>query len=310
MNNTSDIYGNLFDLNDDQWNVNKSKYLHPHPADILRAKVTDLGRYLEQLYEKINDEIVYDDMRIELIKNYILALNSLYDSFFLIIKSLTPANIEDNKDAHQWLKILKPKAYISFVGSTKLQHQIIRKISNKLKHDHANIILMKLINHNKKTVYGFYVNSVIGEDDLNGPDTEIHLNYKKISNHCSTAFSFNHFLLYSLNSIIHFLEKLNVALFNSKKNKKHAFLEYSKLIKLASKLEHEFYPDEYSRSYLNIKPQDNGFALMKTYRYKKTKGEDVDRIYSSSPYLFFNQRTSSSHTKFPYLQLLKRKNPL
>ena len=142
MNNTSDIYGNLFDLNDDQWNVNKSKYLHPHPADILRAKVTDLGRYLEQLCEKINDEIVYDDMRIELIKNYILALNSLYDSFFLIIKSLTPANIEDNKDAHQWLKILKPKAYISFVGSTKLQHQIIRKISNKLKHDHANIICL------------------------------------------------------------------------------------------------------------------------------------------------------------------------
>ena len=306
MKTTLDIYSNLLDLSNEEWNVNESKYLEAHPVDIIRDKLSKVLSYLEQLTKKINnEEPSVDDARLELISNYILAVDSLYDSFFLIIKSLTQSDTVDNKDAQIWLRKFKPNSYVSFIGSTKQQNVLIRKMANKLKHDYTKLMPMRLNNHNNNTVYGFYLSAVIGKNDLNGPDPEIHKPYKEISSMCSTAFSYNHFLLYSLNSVLHFFDKLNVALFNSKRNSTHEFSVYHQLLKISSVIEHEFYPDEYTRAYLYVEYEGNSFIVKTTYRYKLAKNVDVKRIYSLKPFGAFNPRTSTSHMKFPYLQLLK-----
>lgn len=293
-----DIYCNLYKLTDNEWQINESEYLHSHPADILRDKIAKITRSLEKIQATVNDDSLISEKN-DHTKEYILNIDSLHDSFFLIIKSLTPKNGEDNKDAQQWLKRVKPNSYISFNGSTSQRHELIRKMANKLKHDHTEVRPYVMHNHNNKEVRGFYINSVISRDGLNAPDTEIHKKYGK----SYTAFSYNHFILYSIGVIFHHLTKLNDALFKTKKCSEINHDFYTLLQKSAN-IEHQFFPDEYSRAFLSVKKSENIYLINSLYRYNKKKNEDVDKIYGYSHQLFNNQRTQCARAIIPYLPLL------
>lgn len=296
-----DIYCNLYKLKDGEYNINNSNFLHAHPADILRGKLSNVSKSLEKLLKTIDDD-PFQSEKFLLTKTYITEIDSLYDSLFLIIKSLTPEDGEDNKDSLQWLKKNKPDSYVFFNGATKKNHELIRKISNKLKHDSSEIRSVILNNHNNIKVEGFYINSVIGEKDMQSPDPDIHPKYKG----CATAFSYNHFILYSLNTMYLNLEKLNSALFNSKKCsiETHGLFE---IIKEASIINKQFFPDEYSRAFLNIKEKDGSFIIMPTYRYKKENKENVNLITNFKHLLLNNPRTNTAKATIPYLPLLYKR---
>lgn len=220
-----------------------------------------------------------------------------------IIKRLTSPQGEDNKDITIWLKAIRSQVYTEFSGRTKAAHKIFRDISNKIKHGHVSIKTLTVENHSREDVRGFYVCSIIGDNDLRGPDNDIHKPYYG----CATAFSYNHFILYSIGCIFEYTNHLNKILFKKQSTSKRINNDITKIL-LCQNLQHAFFPDEYSKPYAFIKEQKDGRIILKyPHRYKPTKKEVFQNIYSVKSAMDFNQRTCSSHAKLPYLQLTRKR---
>ncbi len=294
------LYENLMQLDKNKLECNQSNHLFSHPADILRDNLEKIQNNLKKIINS-KESLPYKDDKIEITKNYIFALDSFYDSLLLIIKKLTPQNGEDNKDAKQWLERVKPPAYKSFKDSTTKQHELIRKMANELKHGHSKINLLFVTNHKGVDVSGFYIATTIDNNDLVGASNNIHERYKD----CSTAISYNHFILYSLGCIYNEIDQLNKSLFKNIKSKdkqKGYNMLYDILLSVVI-IEEYFFPDEYHKPYINIKKFDDKIVVKYPHRYRLNK-ENVDNITSVRPHLEFNQRTSSVHSIMPYHKLI------
>lgn len=306
------LYGNLLKLEQDKLFHEEHIKKLAHPADILAEKLGDLKKKLEAMTCHICDEPITDE-RISSIASYILEIDSFYDSLFLIIKCLTKPNttVVDNKDVTIWLRSIKSKCYNDFIGATNERHKIFRDISNKIKHSHMSISPLTIRNHNNIEVHGFYIKTITGEKDQRGPDPEIHRSY----NGYATAFSYNHFILCSIECIFHYLEYLNKCLLNNNLTKEHkennllGIVENNLLgiVLSCEKITHTFFPDEYSKPYIFIKHQNNSDILISyPYKYRSEKNEIFEKIYGINWHVGCNRRTSSSHEILPYIRLTKR----
>jgi hypothetical protein len=301
------LYGNLLQLPPEQLFHEKHANKLAHPADILSDKLGGLNKKLNAIVNHQGDEPVSDDKTTS-ISNYILELDSFYDSLFLIIKCLTKPEEIDNQDVTIWLKSINSQNYTNFVAATRQNHNLFRDMSNKIKHDHVGISILTVHNHKNIMVHGFYIRSITGENDQRGPDSKIHTPYKGYKS-CKTAFSYNHFILNSVGCVFYYLHHLNKILFKTKPIGDYQENNVLDIITTCENIPHNFFPDEYSKPYAFVKRQDDNRILFKyPYRYKNNKKELFQEIYGVNGYLEFNQRTGSSHGIIPYLPLIKRQN--
>ncbi|MER0170686.1 MAG: hypothetical protein DU489_08805 [Nitrosomonas sp.] len=304
--NAFPLLKNLLDADPSRLFHEQHEIKQAHPADILTEKLNRINAKFQTFWKNRSLETQCgdskNDPKIESISDYILELDSFYDSLFLIIKCFEFPQGQDNKDAIKWLQGKKSNIYHNFLGSTKQSQKLFRDIANKLKHDHVSISILTVHNHKNIPVDGFYIQSIVGPNDQRGPDPDIHKPYKR----SATAMSYNHFALHSIGCLFLHLDKLNKSLFP--KNSSNIFEQSAAargIIFTCEFIEHDFYPDEYEKPFIGIKRVDaDKVSLIYPHRYKKSANEFFDKINRVNAPRKFNQRTDSSNGIIPYLPLL------
>jgi len=151
-------------------------------------------------------------------------------------------------------------------------------------------------------ILGFYFSNIIGENNLNGADLDIHDEYEG----SSTAFSYNHFIKSTVGLVFYMLEKLNATLFKEKKLKNNDFVDFSEslsLISVSEKYKPLFFPDEFNKYVLSVVENKNSFSMNFPYKQNKSIGF---LITSVRPSFRFNNAggVSTSNNKFPYHKLI------
>jgi len=301
---------NLLDADSSRLFHEQHEIKQAHPADILTEKLQYLNVRFQVFWKNRSLETQWDNSKNnpkgDSISDYILELDSFYDSLFLIIKCFEPPSGQDNKDVMRWLKATKSVRCQKFLDSTSQSHKLFRDMANKLKHDHVLISMLTVFNHKNIPVDGFYIKSIIGLNDQWGPNPEIHQLYRG----ARTAISYNHFALHSIGCLFLYLHKLNKILFP--KNSSNFFKQSeaaSKIIFACESIDHDFYPDEYEKPFMGIKRVDaDKVSLIYPYRYKKSANEFFHKISNCKAEVRFNPRTSSSNGIIPYMPLLNQQS--
>lgn len=278
-----------------------------HPVEVLdikMKKITTALNALDKELENNKSETIFDvDASVEKrIFDYVQAIDELYDTSFLIMKSVNETINKDNNNAILWCKENCKGNYSDFKGSVDRYHKIIRIISNKIKHDSLRIDFVTLIDNKDNPILGFYFSNIIGENNLNGADLNIHEEYKG----SSTAFSFNHFIKSTVGLVFYMLEKLNSILFKVKKLKNDDFLDFSEslsLITVVEKYKPHFFPDEFSKYVLSVEKNKKFFNMH--FPYKQNK-KVCFLITSVRPSFRFKNigGISTSNNKLPYHKLI------
>lgn len=300
--NQLELYSNLVEADKSILYHEKHDNLLPHPADILSGKIDELVRVHGNLFSERNSETPSFINSLEHVKQFIYSIDGFYDSLALIIKCFTPPSGDDNKDASKWLKQQKSIYYKNILDSTSALHADFKNMANRLKHDDAKIASASILNHKNTSVPGFYVQVITGKNDQRGPAPDIHKKYKKT---VSTAFSYNHTILRSIGHLVNCTSRLNRIIFQKKKPSSHQnFSSFFSLLQIGFKVDAQFFPDEYERPYARIVKNGDNFNVEYNFRYKKSPGEDFDKIKSFSSPAHFNQRTNTSHVVIPYLPLM------
>uniref|UniRef100_A6VY99 Uncharacterized protein n=1 Tax=Marinomonas sp. (strain MWYL1) TaxID=400668 RepID=A6VY99_MARMS len=278
-----------------------------HPFEILEIKMKKIATALKALDEKLESNesdttFDYDGSVEKRIFDYVQGIDELYDTSFLIMKAVNETISKDNSNAILWCKENCKDNYSDFKGAVDRYHDIIRVISNKIKHDSLRIDFLTLMDNKDNPILGFYFSNVIGENNLNGADLDIHAEYEG----SSTAFSYNHFMKSTVGLVFYMLEKLNSILFKEKKLKEKDFLDFSEslsLISVSEKYNSLFFPDEFNKCILSVVENKNSFSL--TFPYKKIKIIGF-LITSVRPSFRINNvgGIDTTTNKFPYHKLI------
>lgn len=276
----------------------------PHPADIYEPKISRLLDTHKKIFDKSKKHTEDTPPENSSIRDFIYSIDEYYDSLALIIKCFTPPKGEDNRDAMKWLKSQKSLAYTKFRDHTSKNHEIFRASCNLLKHDLTNIRSITVRNHKDKPTSGFFIETVVGPDDLRGPAPNVHKKYKN----CATAFSYNHILLKSISHIAETTQCLNEIIFNNRNTSNTTrFTALSSLLKIGMEIPENFFPDEYGQPYPQIKEQKSKIQIIYPSRYRKHPKENFDQIHGVTGFAGVNTRTNSSNYTAPYLPLLNPK---
>lgn len=276
-----------------------------HPADLLSEKLKEVVELYVRLANDVRDGEA-SAHRADLTKALVLCVNEFYDQLFLIIKCLTPPGPTEGQRQADILALLRDSngaVLNKFYGPTKGEHSLIRDIANVLKHQPSSIGLLQVVNHRGVSVQGFVVQSVIGPDDLRGPNRQIHPMYRLKVN---TGISFNHFLLNVLGRMFSYMERLDAALFTTSSPTAECHLaNLDLLIETAQTIEHDFFPDEYKKPLAQLTTRRETKVVTFPYRSRPVRGENPDHIQSVNSHALINPRTSRSHQMLPYLQLTR-----
>lgn len=271
--------------------------------DIKMKKITAALKDLDKELESNKNETIFDhDGTLEKrIFDYVQAIDELYDTSFLIMKAVNETISKDNSNAILWCKENCKDKYSGFKGAVDRYHDIIRKISNKIKHDSLKIDFLTLMDNKDNPIHGFYFSNIIGEKNLNGADLEIHAEYKG----SSTAFSFNHFIKYTVGFVFYLLDKLNAILFKGEKIKNNDYLDCSEslsLISVSKKYKPFFFPDEFSKYVMYVEENKNSFSIIFPYIQNISIGFSIKSIRPSFRLTNIGG-VSICRNKFPYLNL-------
>jgi len=278
-----------------------------HPVEILDIKIKKIATALKALDKELESnqsDTTFDfDASVEKrIFDYVQAIDELYDTSFLIMKAVNETISKDNNNAILWCKENCKDNYSDFKGAVDRYHDIIRVISNKIKHDSLRNDFVTLMDNKDNLILGFYFSNIIGENNLNGADLDIHDEYEG----SSTAFSYNHFIKSTVGLVFYMLEKLNATLFKEKKLKNNDFVDFSEslsLISVSEKYKPLFFPDEFNKYVLSVVENKNSFSMNFPYKQNKSIGF---LITSVRPSFRFNNAggVSTSNNKFPYHKLI------
>jgi len=232
------------------------------------------------------------------IRNYILELDAFYDRMLLIMKGMTPSVKEDNKDVTRWLKANNSEQYNLFKDSTTKSHNTIRMIANGIKHDTLAVDYLIVNNHKNIEIEGFYFSNIVGDDELIGPEPEIHKLYKD----SATAFSYDYFIRYTAGFVASCIFHLNNILFKGCKPESSRFDVLYSYFKKNQVLGKKLFPDEYFSSVASLK--DDKHSIVIKYPIKEQRDGNTDAIVSVRPLFKINLRTNTSNNQWPYLKLL------
>ncbi len=268
------------------------------PIDVFENKLNQLNIQYEILLDYSKKELNYQETATHPIKEFISAIDSFYDSIFLILKyKYNKATSKDSKNAIAWLRKENKPIYNQFTRPTNSIFEKIRKISNVMKHDVYDIREIQIINHKNQMVRGFNISTIVQDDQLRGPNTDIHPLYK---GKYHTGISYNHLMLLSVYNILNITDTL-MKILNPKKIINTEFQVFSRLLELGSRIPNEFFPDEYKIAYAKIvKLDNNNFKVEYPYRYKMKK-ENPDHIFGCQCQLGYNSRENRSYEQIPYL---------
>ena len=283
----------------------KHKIRHPVEAlEIKLKKIVTALNALDEAFKKNENDPTFDhDGAVEKrIFDYVQSLDELYDISFLIMKAVNETISNDNNNAILWCKENCKDKYSNFKGAVDRYHKTIRIISNKIKHDSLKVDFVTLVGNKDNPISGFYFSNIIGENNLNGSDSDIHEVYEG----SSTAFSYNHFIKSTVGFVFYMLDKLNSTLFKEIKLKNDDLLTLSEslsLISVAEKYRPHFFPDEYSRYVLSIVESKKSFNIDFPYKQGENKGFILTNVQSSFRINNIGG-TSSGHNKIPYHKLI------
>lgn len=286
------LYSNLMDISDEVCHYKKHGVRHP--ADTLSLTIKALSLAFNDFWNH-KDNHNFDERKDKSIKDYILALDSFYEHMFHIIKTFCSADAENNKDVTKWLTNNCPENFNKFKDATSSPHTLIRKIANIIKHDTHRIDYLSIKNSNKKIINGFYFSTIVGSDDLSGPDPDIHKEHQD----SATAISYNFFARYSIGFVACCLFHLNKILFNSKRSTPHNPQDIFKIFQTASTVGDDLFPDEYNKSLAIIQPSNASIIISFPKKIKSNT-----HIISIEPTFKINERTKKSHDTWPYFKLL------
>jgi len=289
------LYSNLMNTEDEYSSEHKIK----HPADIFRVSIEKLDSAFDDLL-LMKESHASDPRKEKAIFNYILELDAFYDRLLLIMKGMTAPSQEDNKDVTKWLTNNNANQYNQFKDATAKPHNIIRKAANGIKHDTLAVEYLTVNNHKNIQVEGFYFSNIVGDDELIGPEPEIHKSYKD----SSTAFSNDYFIRYTAGFVASCIFHLNHILFKGCKNKPSKFdvlHSYFTKKQVSGQL---LFPNEYNSDVASFKEDSNSIIIK--YPSKEKRDVNVDLIASVRPFFRINQRTSRSNNQMPYFKLLSK----
>lgn len=274
-----------------------------HPSEIFKIKINRLLSTLKDLDRDVQDSIKRDsqfdinESTTKKIFDYVQAIDALYDSSFLIIKSLNETVEEDNQDAIKWCKSNCKDIYSIFKSPVCRYHDLIRVISNKIKHDVLKINFVSLVNNKHVKILGFYFSNVIGEKNLNGADIDIHQRYKD----SSTAFSYNFFINYTIGLIFYIADNLNRSLFKGKKLNNQEYIcwpEGTDFLRILKNYSEDFFPDEYHKYCMKLEKNKNTMNIVFPYKANAYQGF---KIISVQPSFIFSNNVKN---KIPYHKLI------
>ncbi|MBQ4858096.1 hypothetical protein [Pseudoalteromonas sp. MMG007] len=287
------LYNNLLEIKSTYHEQHKIR----HPADTFKMSIEKLNVALGQFIERKKSHAL-DEFKEKAICNYICELDSFYDRLLLVMKGLTEPSEIDNRNADIWLKDNTSKFYTQFKDSTSKSHKMIRDMANVIKHDTHTICYLTVTDHKGRQVEGFYFSNIIGKNDLQGPCPKIHEEYLG----ASTAISYDFFLRYSLGFVSLCIFHLNRIFFKGSKPERVNFQPILDFFNSQINVGNSILPNEYSKPTGLISKDKLSFVVK--FPHKEPKNADVDKIHGVQPFFKINQRTGSSHAKFPYMQLL------
>jgi len=275
-------------------------------------------------YDKLEKEIIKFDKEIEnlrldstcdfeidqktklydSLKTLILALDSFYDNCLLIIRSLTPQDTYKFSNLHtqEWLSKNKIPDFLNFKSKANSTHDLIRQMSNILKHSVYIIENIYIQNHKKANVHGFNL-STIDDEGHPKPYLKIHPLYK---NKISTAISYNYFIKYIIFCTISYIKILE-DIFITKKNsiKRTNLMNFNQLKNIIKKYSTHYFPDEYkNKPIVHVTINEKSLTIEYTKKYKISSNENIDKIYCVKKICL---KTMPSQSQFshviPYLPL-------
>lgn len=277
-----------------------------HPVEIFDIKIKKIVAALKELNRDVQakrescTQFDIDELTTKKIFDYVQTIDELYDSAFLMIKSLNATIKKDNKNAIIWCKENCNVTYSDFRGSVDRYHDLIRVISNKAKHDSLRVDFVTLIDNKNNEMLGFYFSNVIGENNLNGADVDIHQQYKE----SSTAFSYNYFISFTIGLIFYIMDKLNASLFKEVKLKNTDYIAWNEgleLLKILGDYNENFFPDEYNKYCTKLEKNKHTMNVRFPYKANMRQG-----CYITSVLPLFRVGTSNNEitNKFPYHRLI------
>ena len=282
------------------------KHQMRHPAETFDLKINRLLSALKDLDQKVQTRVEKnisfdnDESMAKALFTYVQAVDELYDASFLIMKSLSDAVTSENKDAIKWCQNNCKQPYSEFKGAVDRYHKLIRTISNKVKHDSLMVDFVSLVTNRNVKISGFYFSNVIGDNNLNGADVDIHQEY----NGSSTAFSYNFFINYTLGFTFYIIDKLNGVLFKGKRLKNDEYIGWpagSGLLDVFQKYNKDFFPDEYKQYCMNLNKNKNSMDVTFPYKANPIIGYRIDRV---QPSFRISQSDREFMNKFPYHTLM------
>jgi hypothetical protein len=289
-----------------QLKVADLKHKIRHPVETLDLKIKKITNALKVLDEELNTknkegtQLDFDGSVEKKIFDYVQALDELYDSSFLIIKSLNETVKSDNTNAILWCKENSNSYFSEFKGSVDRYHNIIRTISNKIKHDSLKADFVTLVDNKKNKISGFYFSNIIGENNLNGADLDIHQEYQG----SSTAYSYNYFIKFTVGFVFYLLDKLNSVLFKNKKLKNEDFVAWSEILSVISigeKYQPLFFPDEFEKYDMSLIRNKKSFSITFPHKSSKKIGSFITSV---KPTFRMSHIGGESCNKFPYHTLM------
>lgn len=294
--------------------TDQHQYIKSLPIDTYSRKIKDIEISLKNLVTYSNTLIGYNEGSEHPIKSYVQALASFYDNIFRILKYTQDLkNIDDSNNSIAWVRKNGTKVNKSFSRKTWTQQNLISRIDNKIKHDDVRIKECEINKtyvskstgiESTENIKGFFINSIIDNKELWGPDPEIHTYLDKVT---ATAFSYNFFMLNTCYSLLYWLEVLGEILNkNLSKNPPYQDTSLSNILYIVSEIEEKFFPDEYKKAYVQVIKKEDGFSINYPYRYPKLKKDRLLLQGRVTGGMDFNSRTSSSKQKIPYLNLAEK----
>jgi len=276
-----------------------------HPADLLYQELEDVAKLYVEAADSAatSDPDSFESPALAATDLLIRTVNEFYEQLHVIIKCFSaPDENSEKKTLHDFLRSRNPRAHQSFMSSTKAHHEPVRLAANALKHRAARLAPIGLTNHNSVLVAGFYVRTTTGPEDQRGPDPEVHKRYRGTVH---TAFSFNHFLLRVAGMIFLCLDRLDQALFNERSTARTPLPPLERVLRRASKIQAEFFPDEYDRPTARISSTETCILVRYPQLPRIRNGEFPDRMARATLQIRSTGRAKASmHSVLPYLQLM------
>lgn len=292
-------------------------YGYLHPLGIYNRSLSKVSNgFLEVLkeleeYEQKNDELKlypkempkYDSSKLlNAQENLLRSIQSHIDDCFHILKSTSPypdLSIFNSKQrsamqrsAMQWLKIIKHPTVDNFQENIQKYKSHIDLIVNKLKHEHARLRDVILINNFEIRIGYFVETSGVDNGKVSvGPDLEIHSSKRGLS--YSRDLSFHLYNIYEIsfhltNALLEaFTEQYKIVLSDDFYLKDDS-ADFKDIIKKVSQRNLKFFPKEYLKPVPIIELDKQGectltMCLDEEFRLNNYFGGTIRKVVSWTP---------------------------